>query len=95
MKPADILALLPVKPEDTTKIATATNKPTRAEIKSFKEIVQDQAMSITTCEQNLGLLGMLLRESYFNPLNNGIPFATPKYAGPTPVNTICTSTQIN
>ena len=61
MKPADILALLPVKPEDMTEITTIANKPTRASIKSFQEIIQDQAVSITTFDHNLGFLRMVLR----------------------------------
>ena len=61
MKPANNLALLPVKPEYMPKIATITNKPTRAIIKAFQETIQYQAMSITTCDHNLGFLGMVLR----------------------------------
>ena len=37
-----------------------TTKKNRASIKSFQEIIQDQAMAITTCEHNLGLLEMLI-----------------------------------
>ena len=61
MKPADILVLLPVKPEDMSEIANVTNKPTRASIKDFQESIQDQAMAITTCDHNLGFLGMILQ----------------------------------
>ena len=60
MKPADILALLPVKPEDMPIIATKDNKQTRASIKTFQERIQDQVMSITTCDHNLGFLVILL-----------------------------------
>ena len=77
MKPADILALLPVKPEDMPEISTITNKPTRSSIKASQESIQDQAISITTCDHNLGFLGMVLLASYFDPLNNRNPFVPP------------------
>ena len=94
MKPADILALLPVKPEDMSEIATTANKPTRASIKDFQESIQDQAMSITTCGHNLGFLGMVLRASYFDPLNNRNPFVPPIDPKPAPVNATGTYAQI-
>ena len=78
MKPADILALLPVKPEDIPRTATTENKQSRASIKTFQESIQYKAMSITTCDHNLGFLGMVLRASDFDPLNNGNTFAPPK-----------------
>ena len=70
MKPADILALLPVKPEYMPEIATIANKPTRERIKSLQESIQDQSVSITTCDHNLGFPGMVIRASDFDPLNN-------------------------
>ena len=85
MKPADILALLPIKPEDMPEIATTTNKPTRASIKAFQEIIQGQAMAITTCDHNLGLLRIVLRASDFDTLNNGKIFASPIDPGPAPI----------
>ena len=91
---ADILALIPVKPEDMPEIATRTNKPTRLIIKAFQEIIQDQAMSITPCYHNLGLLGMIIRASYYDPLNNRNPFAPPIYPGPAPMNATGIATQI-
>ena len=51
-------------------------------------------MAITTCDHNLGLIGMVLRASYFDPLNNGNPFYPTKYPGPAPFNAIITSAQI-
>ena len=94
MKPADILALLTVKPEDMPKIATIANKPTRASVKYFQEIIQDQAMPITTSDHNLGFLTMVLQALYFDPLNNGNPFAPPIEPGPVPINATGTSAQI-
>ena len=73
MNPAYILALLHFKLEYMPEIAAIANKPTRASIKAFQEIIQDQDMSITTCDHNLVFLGMVLRASYFDPLNNGNP----------------------
>ena len=61
MKSADILALLCVKLEDMPEIATITNKTNRSGIKDFQERIQDKTMSITTCDHNLGFLGMVLR----------------------------------
>ena len=94
MNKADILELLPTKAEDMPEIETITNKPTRASIKAFQEIIQDQAKSITTCDHNLGFLGMVLRVSYFDPLNNRNPFSSPTDPGPSPVNDIVTGAQI-
>ena len=94
MNPADILALLPVKPEDMPKIATIKNKPTRASIKAFQESIQDQSMPITARDHILGFLGMVPRASDFDPINNGNPFASPTDPIPTPVNAISTATQI-
>ena len=94
MKPADILALLPVKPEDMPEIATITKKPTWASIKAFQESIQDQAMSIITCDHNLGFLGMVLQGSYFYPLNNGNLFVPPIDPVPAPVNATGTAAQI-
>ena len=94
MKSADILDLLPVKPENMPKIETTTNKPTRASIKAFQESIQDQAMSIKTCDHNLGFLIMVPRASDFDPLKNGNPFAPPTYPGPCPINFIGAATQI-
>ena len=34
-------------------------------------------MAITICDHNLGLLGMVLLPSEFDPLNNKNPFAPP------------------
>ena len=90
MKPADILELLPVKPEDMPKIATTTNKTTRSSIKNFQESIKYQAMAINTCKHNLGFVGMVLRASDFDPLNNGNPFAPPKDPGPNHFNAIGT-----
>ena len=95
MKPDDILALLHIKPEDMPEIATiTTNKPTWASIKAFQEIMQDQSMAITTFDQNLGFLWMALRASYFNPINNGNPFAPPTDPVPAHINAIGTASQI-
>ena len=95
MKPADILALLSFKPEDMPEMATITNKPTRASIKAFQEIIEDQAMSITTCDHNLGFLGILFRASYFDALNNRNPFASPIDPGPDTINGTGTVSQIS
>ena len=94
MKPVEILALIPVKPEDMPKIATITNKPTRVSIKAFQESIQDQAMSITTCDHSLCILGMVLRSSDFDPLNNRNQFVTPIDTGPAIVNATVTAAQI-
>ena len=94
MNTADILALLPVKPEDMPKIATIINKPTRESIKYFQESIQDQAMSMITCDHNLGFLGMVLRASDFYPLKNRKPFSPPIDPWPNPVNAIGTDPQI-
>ena len=51
-------------------------------------------MSITTCDHNLCLFGMVLQESGFDLLNNGNPFAPPTDPGPAPVNTIGKAAQI-
>ena len=40
IKPADFLALLPIKPEDMPKIVTKTKKLNRASIKDFQESIQ-------------------------------------------------------
>ena len=76
------------------KIVTIENKPTWARIKAFQESIQDQAMFITTCDHNLGFLGMVLRASYFDPVNNGNPFVPPIYPGPAPINATGTSAQV-
>ena len=94
MKPAGILALLTIKPEDMPEISTITIKTTRASIKAFQEIIQNQAMSITTCDYNLGFLVMVLGASDFDPLNNRNPFASPTDPRPAPVNAIVTGAQI-
>ena len=60
MNQADILAVLPVKPEDMPKISTPTNRPTQESIKVFQESIQDQAMSINPWDHNLGFLGKVL-----------------------------------
>ena len=51
-------------------------------------------MSITTCDHNLGFLGMALRASDFDPLNNGNPFAPPIDPGPAPINATGTAALI-
>ena len=94
MNPDDILALLLVKPEFMPEIEKMANKPTRASVKAFQEIIQDQAMSITTCDRNLGFLVILLWASYFNPLNNGNLFMPPIDPGPAPINATGTAAQI-
>ena len=94
MKPSDMLALLPVKPEDIPVIATIKNKATRASIKYFQEIIQDQAMDITTCYNNLVLLRFALRASYYDTLSNRNPFVLPTDPEPAPVHSIGTSAQI-
>ena len=95
MKPANILALIPVKPEDMPEIATIKNKPTRASIKAFQESIQDQSMAITICDHNLDLLRMVLQASDINPLNNGNPFSPPTDPGPAIINSIVTAAQTN
>ena len=77
------------------KISITTKKPTQASIKSFQESIQFQAMSITTCDHNLGFLGILLRASNSDPLHNRKPFAPPTDLGPAPVNAIVTAAQIS
>ena len=52
-------------------------------------------MAITTCDHNLGLLGMVLQASYFDTLNNRNPFAPPTDPGPAHINAIGTEDQIN
>ena len=94
MKPAGILALLTIKPEDMPEISTITIKSTRESIKAFQESIQNQAMSITTCDYNLGFLIMVLGASYFDPLNNRNPFASPTDPVPAPVNAVVTGAQI-
>ena len=94
MNPADMLALLPVKPEDKPGIATIKNKPTRASIKAFQESIQDQAMDITTCYNNLGIIRMALRASYYDTLSNRNPFVPPTDPGPAPVHSTGTPAQI-
>ena len=61
MNPSDILALLPIKPEDTTKIATTTKNPTRASIQYFQESIKYQAVAITTCDHKLGCYNQIVR----------------------------------
>ena len=51
-------------------------------------------MSVTTCDRNLGFLGKILRTSYFDPLNNGNPFAPPIYPGTALINATGTSAQV-
>ena len=75
------------------KIATTTNKQNKLSIKAFQEIIQDQAMAITACDHNLGFLGMVLRSSYFFPINNINPFAPPTDPWPTPINSIGTASK--
>ena len=50
MNPYDILEFLPVKLEDMPNISTNTIKPTCESIKAFQEIIQYQAMDISTCD---------------------------------------------
>ena len=59
------------------EIATTRNKTTQASIKAFQEIIKDQAITTTTCDHNLGFLGMMLRASNFDPLSNGNLFVAP------------------
>ena len=66
----------------------------RASIKSFQEIIQDKVMAITNCDHSLDFLGMVLRELYFNPINNRNPFAPPTDPGPSPINIIDKAAQI-
>ena len=73
MKPGDNLALILVKPEYISRIATTKNKPTRTSTKSFIEIIQDKSMAITTCDYNLGFFGMVIQASDLNPLKNVNP----------------------
>ena len=94
MKPADILALLIIKPEDTPEISTTTDKPTQESIKYFQESIKYQAMEITTFDQNLCFLGMVLWASDLDPLNNGNPFIPPTDTGPAPINAVGKSAQI-
>ena len=89
-----MFALLPVKPDEMNEITIIANKQTRASIKAFQEIIQDQAMFITTCYHNLGFLGMVLRASDSDPLNNGKPFAAPIDPGPAPIDTTSTAAPI-
>ena len=51
-------------------------------------------MEVTTCDHNLGFLGLVLRESYFNPLNIGNPFVPPTDPGPAPINATGKDAQI-
>ena len=51
-------------------------------------------MAINTCDHDLGFLGMVLRSSDFDPLNNGNPFAPPIDPGPAPINVTGTASQI-
>ena len=51
-------------------------------------------MYITTCDHNLGFLGMVLRSSDFDYLNNGNPFTPPIDPGTTPANATDTAAQI-
>ena len=94
MKPVDILAIIPIKLEDMPEIETNKIKPTHASIKYFKEIIQVQSMSITTCDNSLGLLLMVLQASDFNPLNNCNPSVRSEDPGPAPNNAIGTAAQI-
>ena len=94
VNPYEIWALLPVKPEDMPKMSTRMNKQTRASIKYFQEIIQDQAMSTTKCDHNLGYLGIVLWASYLDPLNNRNPLAPPTDTGLAPINVIVTYYQI-
>ena len=75
-------------------MATIANKPTWASIKYFQYFIQDQAIPITTSDHNLGFLTMVLRASYFDPINNGNPFAPPIDPGPAPINATGTAAQI-
>ena len=94
MKPSGILVLLPFTPKDILENVTKTNKPTRESIKAFQEGIQYQSMSITTCDQNLVLLGMVLIASDYDPINNKNSFSPPTDPVPAPVNAIVTATQI-
>ena len=94
MNPADILALLPVKPEEMTEIATITYQPTWESIKDFQESIQDQSISITTCDHNLVFLGIVIWASYFDTLNNRKLFAPAIDPGPTAINATGTANQI-
>ena len=51
-------------------------------------------MSITTCDNSLGLLLMVLQASDFNPLNNCNPSVRSEDPGPAPNNAIGTAAQI-
>ena len=51
-------------------------------------------MSMTPRDHNLYFLGIVLRASDLNPLNNRNIFAPPTDLGPYPVNSISTSAQI-
>ena len=94
MKPAEILALLPVKPEEMPKIATNKTKPTRESIKYFQEIIQDKAMAITIYDYNLGFLIMVIWESDFYLIKNGNLFVPPTDTGPTTINAVGAYAQI-
>ena len=75
------------------KVSTITNKPTQAS-NNCQEIIQEKAMSITTCDHNQGFLGMVLRASNLDPLKKENPVAPPTDPGPASVNTIGTADQI-
>ena len=76
------------------KIETITNKLTWESIKTFQEIIQDQAISITTCDHNIVLLRMVLLASDFDPINNRNPFEPPTDPGPSPINSTVTAAKI-
>jgi hypothetical protein len=88
MKASDILALLPVKPTDMPQIATSTEPPTRQSLKNFQESIQDQAMAITTSDPILGFLGLVLKDSIFQTLNDtAASYVPPENPGDTPTAT--------
>ena len=51
-------------------------------------------MYITTCDHNLGFLGMVIWSSDFDTLNNRNPFLPPADPGPAPINATGTAAQI-
>ena len=76
------------------EIETITKKLTWESIKTFQEIIQDQAISITTCDHNIVLLRMVLLASDFDPINNRNPFEPPTDPGPSPINSTVTAAKI-
>ena len=76
------------------EIVTIANTPTWTSTKYFQESIEDQAMYITTCDQNIDFLGMILQASDFDPLNNGKTFEPPIDHESAPVNATDTAAQI-